>query len=216
MPDENKKHDSETLHDALSDTLKKGWKWAQENFIPKARRLAKLILNEIKWIGDKSKESTEKFKQSETYAKIKDSAGRIQYGSISKAKTILHSKGGSRRRIWWYLGGASVLAFLALFLFRDTDHSSNDYGTFPSKQNDFSWIYGTWETHYGNIRDEITITEYTFTHANAYEYDTGSFRIDGYSLIVKYSNDPSGIVTSFKLDPYTQTISSDGYVYRKL
>ena len=68
----------------------------------------------------------------------------------------------------------------------------------------------------GSVRDEITITEYTITEASIYGYDTGSYRIEGNELKIKYSNMPQGMVETLQLDPRTHTITSDGVRYRKL
>ena len=208
-------HQDDTLHKAISDGLKKGGEWARENVIPKAKRLAKLVENEAKWIGDKTKESTEKFKQSETFARIKDSAEKIkQSDTVNKAKETLSQQGKSKK-IWWYIGGALAVLFLGIILFGGDD-SSYDSPASSSKQADYSWLYGTWEANLGGIRDEITITEYSITQANIYSYDTGSYRIEGNSLLAKYSNDPSGIVTSYQINPSAHTISSEGCYYRRI
>lgn len=211
---ENERQD-ETLHKAISDGLKKGGEWTRENVVPKAKRLAKLVENEAKWIGNKSKESAEKFKQSETFARIKDSAEKIkQSDTVNKAKETL-SQHGKSKKLWWYIGGALAVLFLGIILFGGDDYS-NDYPVSSSKQADYSWLYGTWEANLGGIRDEITITEYSITQANIYSYDTGSYRIEGNSLKAKYSNDPSGIVTSYQINPSAHTISSEGYYYQKI
>ena len=217
MDNDNNKttQNNKTLHEAISDSMKKGREWAQEELFLKAKNFAKLVENEAKWIGNKSKESAEKFKQSETFARIKDSAEKIkQSDTVNKAKETL-SQHGKSKKFWWYIGGALAVLFLGIILFGGDDYS-NDYPVSSSKQADYSWLYGTWEANLGGIRDEITITEYSITQANIYSYDTGSYRIEGNSLKAKYSNDPSGIVSSYQIDPSAHTISSEGCYYRKI
>ena len=167
MSDENRIPESETLHEAILDSLKKGGEWAQEKLVPWTKKFIKLIVNEAKWIGNKSKESAKKIKESETYARIKESTERLsQSETVHRTKSALSTtKNRCGKKIWWYIGGAAIIICLAVFLFGsgDSDTGSSGHG---SSSKDYRWIKGTWE-----LTDRGVTVLYQFEpHGNDYGY----------------------------------------------
>lgn len=179
--------------------------------IPFVREWGQKTSKKIIEQSNKTKDNTRRFN---------DNARRTiqslnQSSIICRLKEVFSSR--ENKKLWWYIGGVAVVVCLSVFLFGGSEDAPTSSPTIESSsKEDYRWIYGTWEAYMGSVRDEITITEYTITEASIYGYDTGSYRIEGNELKIKYSNMPQGMVETLQLDPRTHTITSDGVRYRKL
>ena len=218
MNKSNSSKEDKTLHEAVYDLLISLGIFLKEEVLPRIESFISMIKNEAIWLWGKIEDRF--IKQSETSPRIKDVKEKfIKLKIVNDAKTALLSlKEGKRgKKILGLIAGIATIVCLVMIVFGGGKYDNDRPSSIQYEDsNNYDWLYGTWEAYYGNIRDEITITSSTITHANIYEYDFGSYRIDGNTLFAKYSNDPSGIVTTFHLNPNARKISSDGISYRNI